>query len=282
MRATIYAFLLTLLTASAFGQCPPPAPNNWCSGTYLYDGIGNIKTIGADTYVYDEMGRLKNGTADVQRTGRMSRQNYDYDLSGNRTNVYRDGGSVDCLGGCELSPPLTVNASTNHITNHTCDDDVVRPCYDAAGNLIRIDSATYSYDAAGMLVRAISTDDRQFVYTADDERIATKNGLSWTWTVRGIDQKVLREFTSAEVNGVPTSNRLWAKDYVWRDGQLLASVAPGSSGNVVLHYHLDHLGTARVVSDAATGMRIGEHAYYPFGAELSLTPQELPAELMKF
>jgi RHS repeat-associated protein len=29
-------------------------------------------------------------------------------------------------------------------------------------------------------------------------------------------------------------------------------------------------------------VRIGEHAYYPFGAELTLTPHELPEELMKF
>src|SRR5215471_21517052 len=118
MRATLCAVLITSLTATAFAQCPPAGPSNWCSGIYQYDGTGNIKTIGADTYVYDEMSRLKNGTADVQRTGRMSRQNYESDAFGNRMNVYRDTGSVDCLGGCELSPPLTVSSSTNHITNH--------------------------------------------------------------------------------------------------------------------------------------------------------------------
>src|SRR6266850_1459874 len=271
MRAIIPAILCVLCAAAAFAQCPAATPANWCSGTYQYDGMGNITAMGVDTYVYDELGRLKNGTADVQRTGRMSRQYYEYDLFGNRTNAYRDMGSVDCLGGCELSPPLTVNPYTNRITNHN-------PLYDEAGNLTRIDSATYTYDAASSLARAISTDDRQFLYTADDERIATKNGLSWTWTVRGLDQKVLREFTSGEVNGLPTGNRQWAKDYVWRDGSLLASVAPG---NVVQHYHLDHLGTSRVVSNAS-GVRLGDHAYYPFGAELTLTPHELPEELMKF
>ncbi|MEK6375971.1 MAG: RHS repeat-associated core domain-containing protein [Acidobacteriota bacterium] len=265
---------LAIPASSAFAQCPPPGPANWCSGTYQYDAAGNIKTIGADTYVYDELGRLVNGTADVQRTGQMSRQYYEYDPFGNRTNVFRQAGSVGCLGGCELSPALTVNAATNHISNHN-------PLYDDAGNLTRIDSATYSYDGASMLARAITTDDRQYIYTADDERIATRNGLSWTWTVRGLDQKVLREFTSYEVSGLPTSNRQWAKDYVWRDGLLLASVTPGASGNVVQHYHLDHLGTPRVVSNGA-GLRIGGHAYYPFGAELMLTPHEPTEELMKF
>jgi RHS repeat-associated protein len=271
MRITINVVVFLSLAAVASAQCPPATPANWCSGGYQYDGMGNVTAIGGDNYVYDELGRLKNGTADVQRTGRLSRQNYEYDLFGNRLNTYRDSGSVECLGGCELSPPLAVSPTTNHITNHS-------PLYDDAGNLTRIDTATYSYDAAGSLTRAVATDDRQYLYTADDERIGTKNGLTWTWTVRGLDQKVLREFTSGEVGGLPTGNRQWARDYVWRDGRLLASVAPG---NVIQHYHLDHLGTPRVVSNA-TGVRIGEHAYYPFGAELTLTPHELPEELMKF
>ncbi len=274
MRAAILAVVITLWTAFAFGQCPAPGSSNWCSGTYQYDAAGNIINIGADAYVYDELARLKSGTADVQRTGHLNRQNYEYDLFGNRTNVYRDAGSVDCLGGCELATPLTVSGTTNHITNHNFQ-------YDDAGNLTRIDSATYSYDAVNSLSHAVATDDRQFLYTADDERIATKNGLTWTWTVRGLDKKVLREFTSGEVSGLPTGNRQWTKDYVWRDGQLLASVFPGPSGNVVWHYHLDHLGTPRVVSNAS-GVRLGDHAYYAFGAELTLTPHELPEELLKF
>jgi uncharacterized protein RhaS with RHS repeats len=106
-------------------------------------------------------------------------------------------------------------------------------------------------------------------------------------TVRDLDNKVLREFTSVEPNGqpgLPTSSRQWAKDYVWRDGLLLASVTPttpGANTTLTEHFHLDHLGTPRLVSNDA-GFRIGIHAYYPFGAELNLAPNETPAELMKF
>ena len=145
-------------------------------------------------------------------------------------------------------------------------------------------AATYTYDAAGMMVSATSADTRYFLYTADDERLATKNGLSWTWTVRGLDEKVLSEYTSLETNGRPTSNWQWAKDYVWRDGLLLASVAPTSPAattTIVEHFHLDHLGTPRVVS-SSTGAQMGVHAYYAFGAELHLTPHETPPELLKF
>ncbi|MGH7488283.1 MAG: RHS repeat domain-containing protein, partial [bacterium] len=126
---------------------------------------------------------------------------------------------------------------------------------------------------------------REFLYTADDERIATANGATWTWTVRGLDGKVLREFTSmSDPNngGLPTANTQWAKDYVWRDGLLLASVTPKPSGGTLTqHFHLDHLGTARLVT-ADNGVTLGVHAYYPFGAELNLGQNEQPNELMKF
>jgi RHS repeat-associated protein len=267
--------------AAAFAQTCPPGVS-WCSGAYAYDGMGNIRAIGADTYVYDTAGRLVSGTADVQRTPAVvSRQDYSYDAFGNRTGASRTAGSVNCPGGCELSP--AIDPVTNHITGSGAQ-------YDAAGNLTFIQgppNASYTYDAAGSLVHAVAgTDDRQFLYTADDERIATAsgvNGATWTWTVRGLDGKVLREFTSFQPQGgLPTGQWQWTKDYVWRDGLLLASVTPAASGGTVTqHFHLDHLGTPRLVT-GDNGVQLSVHAYYPFGAELNLTPTEQPAELMKF
>jgi hypothetical protein len=40
----------------------PVARDSSSSGTYLYDGSGNIKFIGSDSYVYDNLGRLKAAT----------------------------------------------------------------------------------------------------------------------------------------------------------------------------------------------------------------------------
>jgi len=280
------ALLVILVVTCAFPALAQPCPpTSWCSGTYQYDGMGNIRAIGNDTYIYDTAGRLVSGTADVQRTGVMSRQEYAYDAFGNRTSASRALGSVDCLGGCEQS--LTIDPATNHITSNGS-------AYDAAGNLISITNtvngisftSTFDYDGTGSMTHATASsgDDRQFIYTADGERIAVKNGQSWTWTVRSLDGKVVREFTSAEQNGLPTANWLWAKDYVWRDGLLLATVAPttpGATTTVTRHFHLDHLGTPRLVTDD-NGVKIGIHAYYPFGAELNLSPNEQPSELMKF
>jgi RHS repeat-associated protein len=82
--------------------------------------------------------------------------------------------------------------------------------------------------------------------------------------------------------GLPTANRQWSKDYVWRDGLLLASITPTTSGGTTTqHFHLDHLGTPRLVT-GDNGVQLGIHAYYPFGAELNLGLNEQPTELMKF
>jgi RHS repeat-associated protein len=280
-RILLLTLAIIACSVAAFAQTCPPGVS-WCSGAYSYDAMGNIRAIGADTYVYDTAGRLVSGTADVQRTPAVvSRQDYSYDAFGNRTGASRIAGSVSCLGGCELSP--AIDPSTNHIIGFGAQ-------YDEAGNLKFIQGspdATYTYDAAGSLVHAVAgTDDRQFIYTADDERIATgngANGATWTWTVRGLDGKVLREFTSFQPQGgLPTSSWQWTKDYVWRDGLLLASVTPTASGGTATqHFHLDHLGTPRLVT-GDNGVTLSVHTYYPFGAELNLSSTEQPAELMKF
>jgi len=269
-RVILLALLIIAVPLAVAADCPT-GTGVWCSGAYTYDGAGNIKAIGADVYAYDAFGRLVSGSADIQHN-HAGVQTYDYDEFGNRTSVSRSFGANDCIGPCELN--ATIQRTTKHITDHNA-------AYDAAGNLITIDNATYAYDAASMLTHAtVGSDDREFLYTAEDERLATKQGVSWTWTVRGLDNKVLRELTSLG----PDTFRQWSKDYVWRGGLLLASVTPTSPGvntTITQHYHLDHLGTPRVITND-NGLQIGVHAYYPFGAELNLTPREAATELMKF
>jgi RHS repeat-associated protein len=130
-----------------------------------------------------------------------------------------------------------------------------------------------------MLVRETAGGvDQQYLYTADDERIATIQGTGWTWTVRDLGGKVQRTFTSTNGTGTYGDTGFqWAEDYVWRDGLLLASESPSGTR----HYHLDHLGTPRLVTNGS-GVKIGFHSYYPFGAELAMTTTETPTELMKF
>jgi RHS repeat-associated protein len=231
------------------------------SGAYSYDGSGNITGIGADSFLYDAEGRL------VRATVRGVQEDYVYDAFGNRTSAT---GATNCLGTSPCATSVSVSPSTNHLTSGVS--------YDDAGSVTAANGAAYTYDGTGMMTRSIAgSDDRQYVYTADDERIAVRQGFSWTWSVRDFGGKVLREYTSAEGSSLSQSNRQWIKDYVWRDGLLLAS----TDATGTYHYHLDHIGTPRLITDA-NHVRVAEHAYYPFGAEMSIIPHEFTEELMKF
>ncbi|MDQ3282902.1 MAG: hypothetical protein M3Q69_15985, partial [Acidobacteriota bacterium] len=59
------------------------SPVLWSSGSYGYDGVGNIKSIGDDQYRYDRVGRLVSATA--KTVGNTSNaQTFTHDEYGNR------------------------------------------------------------------------------------------------------------------------------------------------------------------------------------------------------
>jgi len=246
--------LLLCIASPAIAQVSP-----WASGTYAYDGSGNVKRIGADYYTYDQVGRLVRGTADKERSGLESYQAYTYDAFGNRLTTSTTG--TFCVNGCGVNVQVNNNgANNNRVTDHGAS-------YDAAGNLKHFDTNYYTYDAAGMLVTRSSSQtsaDAEYIYTADDERLAVyTGGGNWRFTIRDLDAKVLREVTAFQSGA--TTTWTWHRDHIFRDGLLLATVLPEG----VQHYHLDHLGTPHLVTDG-TGRKIGVHVYYPFGDELAL------------
>ena len=57
-------------------------------------------------------------------------------------------------------------------------------------------------------------------------------------------------------------NWSWTEDYIYRGSQLLAAEEPYGTK----HFHLDHLGTPRLITDGA-GVQLSLHTYYAFGAE---------------
>jgi RHS repeat-associated protein len=258
--------LFAAAAAAAFAAAAA-AQTEWNSGTISYDGSGNIVAMGQDVYVYDSVGRLVSGTANQQQSGVTARQDYSYDAFGNRLTVTTTG--TGCVGRC--APGVNVSTVTNRVSGNNA-------TYDSAGHMKSFGAESYTYDGAEMVSRVTdATIDWQFVYTADDERLATYTGQgNWRFTVRDVDKTVLREVTAYQ--GQSGTTWTWDRDHVYRDGLLLATLYPSGQRQ---QFHLDHLGSPRVVTDV-NGARIGLHSYYPFGDELALNSSESLPERMKF
>ena len=268
-RRCVVALVVALIPVIALAQHGPAQPKSvrpgepialgteymsWSAGvSYAYDGSGNIRSIGSDSYVYDAAGRL------VQSDLTGSRTTFEYDAFGNRTKCLRSG--TDCQFGIAAD-------STTGLNNR-----LASTSYDSAGNVTGFGgSIYYTYDALNMATRDTSTVPiREYVYTADDERLAVYNvGAAWTWSVRDTAGMVLREFTSQNpaTGIIGTASWQWRKDYVWRNATLLASrqSEPLSEAMTTYHYHVDHLGTARRITDEQNRI-VGIHDYYAFGPE---------------
>lgn len=233
-----------------------PESVSWSNGvSYTYDGSGNIRQIGTDHYVYDAANRL------VQADLNGTRRNYEYDAFGNRTRCRHLAGTpseTDCQYGFQID----TTGNRNRLGGAG---------YDAAGNQTSLQGHAYSYDELNMMTRdQFGVQAREFIYTADDERIATYHvGSTWNWTVRETSGRVLREFVSYDgPSGPGTANWAWTKDYIWRDSLLLASRQPEGGAVSTYHYHLDHLGTPRRITNQ-TSRTVGSHDYYAFGPEAS-------------
>ena len=258
---------LRAASAPAPGGAVAAQSADWSSGVaYAYDGAGNIRSIGSDTYVYDVAGRIVQGS-----TNGVVRR-FEYDGFGNRQKcqvVHSSSSTSDCQYG------YSIHRNSNRASG---------PAYDAAGNVISFAGHTYAYDAVNMQTWDQTTAiTREYIYTPGDERIAVHTvGQSWLWTVRDSSGKVLREFASNDgPNGPGTANWRWVKDYIWRDGLLLATRQSSGATVTTLHYHLDHLGSPRRITDASDQV-VGVHDYIPFGPEASGGTNEPSLTRMKY
>jgi RHS repeat-associated protein len=229
MRRVLVAFVLFAAASMQAQEAPVPQ---------AVKALEHLKT-------QPSISRLKNATLRGPDLSSLQTQSFNYDEYGNLTGTSKLGQTVSLL----------TSTDTNQLnTLH----------YDAAGNVDVVGTQHYAYDAVGMLnTVTIATNDPPriiYAYTADDERLFAYDpsaGITH-WTLRGLDNKVLRDFKQVGPS--------WSvdRDYVYREGLLLAALTPTGAE----HYSLDHLGTPRLITDAA-GHRIGYHVYWPFGEEWS-------------
>lgn len=111
--------------------------------------------------------------------------------------------------------------------------------------------------------------------SADGERTIVRkvagSAATSTLSIRDLSGKILCD---VEYGGTTWS---WKKDDVYREGLLLASQARDLG---LRHYHLDHLGSLRLVTDR-TGERVALFHYRPYGQEVVSSAQN-PIERLRF
>ena len=230
----------------------------WSTGPYGYDARGSVSAIGADTFAYDKVNRL------VSANLSYGSESYTYDANGNLTKYLGRG----------TQSTLLVNPATNRLPAPNAQ-------YDEAGNLTRwLDprdgsEAIRDYDPFNLItVNRGAGQGKIFLYDAADERVAVFDyaggpTLRQTWSVRGLGNEVLRDFTKtapADATGQP----VWTwRDNIFRGSALLAQVRPGAGGAPeVFHAHVDHLGSVRRLSNAA-GAPVDNQEFFPFGEEVN-------------
>ena len=207
------------------------ALSNWDSGSFEYDGAGNIKAL--------------RGTVEPVARPAPTHKAYTYDAFGNLTRVTTDDTTYQ---------DLPTSPSTNRLTGSG---------YDASGNLTAWGGYGYGYDALNAMTTLTGgTLNKAYGYDADGERLSFKDVPSntTTYSLRGLDEKVLREYT---YNG---SSWSWSKDVVCRQGQLLATI----DSSATRHFTLDHLGSPRLITNPDRSVW-AYHAYWAYGQELDTT-----------
>ncbi|HEX2060278.1 MAG TPA: RHS repeat-associated core domain-containing protein [Thermoanaerobaculia bacterium] len=236
-------------------QPVPVAMNATGFGTYEYDGSGNIITAGADTFVYDKVGRIHRATiSGIEQT-------FTYDSHGNITRIATKGESG---GDIAVGTGNKLSAAT----------------YDGSGNLVSYHAGTFVYDGLNVITESTPAGGNRhlYIYTASNERLATiellPGGLQQSeWTLRDPNGRVLRRLAR------DTSGRWsWKEDYIYRGSQLLAAEVP--TPEKVRHFHLDHLGTPRLITGNG-GANVAERAYGAFGRGFALSPSDVH-EVLEF
>ena len=206
----------------------------------------NTPTDRSQSFTYDVLNRIATAGTISTSGANCWGEKYGYDAWGNLLSV---AGITPQYNGCsqESGFSITVNAS-NQIAGF---------CYDAAGNLLAqsappCPSPTYVYNAENQLT---STAGVTYTYDGNGKRVQKSNGKLY-WYGMGSDA----------LDESDASGNIITNEYIFFGGKRIAR--RDSSGNVD-YYFADHLGTARVVTNA-TGTPQDDSDFYPFGGQRAL------------
>ncbi len=256
----------------------------WITGTTLdavstsqsYDGYGDLAGFsasagGAPLYAYaltrDVAGRVVGRTETVQ--GTTTAYGYAYDSAGRLTGVTRNGAEVSAY---------TYDANGNRLTGPRSET----AAHDAQDRLLTYGGASYAFDPVGRLrTKTVggATTSYEFDATGNLLAVALPGGRRIEYVIDALGRRA-----GKRVDGTLAEGFLYdgADIVAWLDGTgvVLAHFvrADGSSPEAMIaadgttyRFVTDHLGSIRLVVDAATGAVAQRIEYDEFGRVLSDT-----------
>jgi RHS repeat-associated protein/uncharacterized repeat protein (TIGR02543 family) len=238
------------------------------SRTLSYDAAGRLTDVLDDRdpqlnqrYGYDGLDRL---TASERGEFQLSRTDYRYDLSGNRTEKSQDNTTV--TNG-------TIDPSSNRLHSQS-GAQTVNYSYDPVGSLTSDGTVSYTYNAAGRRISATATNlNANYTYNALGQRVSK--------TVNGITTQYVYD-EQGHLTGEYDSAGQWLQETIWL-GDLPVAVLKPATGQAVtpeIYYiHADHLGTPRAITRPIDNQAVWTWDSEVFGASL---PDQNPAGLGTF
>ena len=134
--------------------------------------------------------------------------------------------------------------------------------YDGSGNMTAWNDFSFTWDALDRMTALAGNGlARRFAATADGERVVEREGSTYTFSLRGLDNRVLREMKAAWTGAGWAWD--WEKDSIWGAGRLLASV---SRRDGIRHAHVDHLTSPRLLTNRCS-QRVALLDHNPWGLD---------------
>jgi len=247
-------------TGTAPLTCTDTAVGNVLDFTYNFNlGAGdngnvvsitnNRDTTRSQSFTYDPLNRLATARTTSTTGSTCWDEAFGYDPWGNPLSIGRISGYT-----CSNEELLSITATTNN--------QISGDTFDAAGNLITIPAiANYTYDAENHLKTAAGV---TYTYDGDGKRVEKSNGKLYWY---GTSSDPLDE---TDLAGNTNNSSFF--EYIFFGGK---RIARRDYQNNVNYYFADHLGTARVVTNAS-GTILDDSDFYPFGGErayLNSSPQ---------
>ncbi|HEX8204348.1 MAG TPA: RHS repeat-associated core domain-containing protein, partial [Isosphaeraceae bacterium] len=245
--------------------------------TVNYTALGELDqyraTVGGSSafstrYTRDALGRITELVETIAGTTRTF--GYTYDASGRLSQVRRDG---------VLESTYTYDSNGNRLT-HTGPSGTVAGTYDAQDRLLTYGTTSYTYTANGELRTKTDTATGQTTeYTYDTQgnlrTVLLPDGTRIDYLIDGANRRI-----GKKVNGVLVQGFLYDEDHITPvaeldgAGNVVARFVYASRGHVPdymikggVTYRIvaDHLGSVRLVVDAATGAVAQRIDYDAFG-----------------